>query len=100
MILDDKDVTRFAIAVTRLDEVITKLSAGNTNKLTVSVNAGGIGVTICAICCAVVLIAVILTSVYVAPQLTELRASNNALRAHLSAIYQKAPQLAPKEERK
>ena len=68
----------------------------NSNQSTVTLNAGGIGVWIACTCCAVMLACnLFLVALYVDQQ-SQLR----NLHEYISAIYQAAPYLKPKESGK
>lgn len=79
----------------------------NANNAVITVNAGGVGVWVATTSCIAMLGIVIVGALWasrefsrVDQQLIELREENKTMQTYLSAIYQIAPSLKPKEEKK
>lgn len=98
---DDADVARFARAVEQLDAVLTRAPNSGVQSV-IHVNAGGVGVLIASVCCAVMFtITVIGGAVGIVAYLTmkqefsEMRDDQRATKAYLQGIWQQAPHLKP-----
>lgn len=110
MELDPADVERFAKAVVGFQGFIDQLKdngSSNSNTSTIQVNAGGIGVWIAATCCAVmfaIMASMSLFAVYLFQTQNEkihvLESGQSKMQDYLNAIYQMAPNLKPKDEKK
>lgn len=80
--------------------------ARNDSNATITIHAGGVGVWIAAACCAVMLAAGLIAAFWVSREFTRLDRENDARReeamrmqSYLSAIYVRAPELKPKDEK-
>lgn len=69
--------------------------AGNSNRSTISINAGGIGVWVATTACAVMLAC----NVFLAALVIEHSRRLDRLEDYLSAIYMQAPHLKPQEKK-
>lgn len=102
----DEDVARFARAVEQLDDVLTRAPNAGVQS-TIQVNAGGIGVLIASICCAVMFTITMLGGTIgivaylsLKDEFAEVREDQRATKAYLQGIWQQAPHLKPAEREK
>lgn len=66
----------------------------NSNRASITINAGGVGVWLCATCCAVMLAC----NVFLAVLVTSNNREISDLNDKLSAIYMLAPHLQPSDQ--
>lgn len=80
---------------------------GGNNHMTLTVNAGGVGVWICVTCFIAVLACSLVGSFWMSSELSSIhhdlkdrKDENDSMKSYLAAIYVQAPQLKPKEKEK
>jgi hypothetical protein len=96
--LTGEEVERLARAVDKLGEVSKKLQSGSgSSEAHINVHAGGIGVYIASVCCAVMLAISIAASILGSMAYFSMQQRMDRMQDYLNAIYVIAPQLKPKD---
>lgn len=114
--MDDskKPLSEFRESLARTEEAVDRMCAQiysalrvgvQSSQSTVTLNAGGIGLVIASVCCAVMFtLTVVGTAVGVVAyqqlrdEFAEVREDQRATKAYLQGIWQQAPHLKPKEK--
>ena len=98
MAIDPEDMRRLGESIVSLERVINKLTPNQSNNATVTLQAGGLGVWICATCCVVMFALLLAGSCSAGFFAVKQSERMDRMQDYLNAIYAQAPQLKPKEK--
>lgn len=95
------EIERFRQGVDKLGRIAEKFGkeTATTNEAHINVQAGGIGVYIASICCAVMLALTIAGSILGTTAYFSMQQRMDRMQDYLNAIYMIAPQLKPKDSK-
>ena len=96
MSIDPEDIRRLGESIINLDRVVDKLGSSPVNNATVTLQAGGLGVWICATFCSIMFVLVLAGSILGGFYAMKETGRIDRMQDYLNAIYAQAPQLKPK----